>query len=158
MLRCNFFIDCIVHWIFQLGSTSAEACENSQWITMSCWTAAVMKVLCQKVPSTFLKYASAIAFILELEIEVFLELFSNLCFSISSLFIWGSIIYIVSRGYICLCYRTSGELSFPSSWTAKPSWLSVDFFLNVTDLISGLEAFGGCGVFFVWLFFWWCGF
>jgi len=140
MLKCNFFIVSIVHWIFQLECTSAEACENSLWITMSCWAAAVMKVLCQKIWSSFPKYTSAIAFILKLEIkleiELFLEFFSDLCFSISSLFIWGSITYIVPRGYICLCYRTSHELSFPSCWTAKPSWVdSLVFFLNVTDLI-----------------------
>lgn len=81
VLKCNFFIIPIVHWIFQLVSTTAEAWENSLWITMSCGTAADMKVLCQKIWSTFPKYTSAIAFILklerEVEIEVFLQFFSQ---------------------------------------------------------------------------------
>lgn len=80
VLKCNFFIVPIVHWIFQLVSARAEACENSLWITASCWTAADMKVLCQKMWSTFPKYTPAIAFILKLEREVEIEVFLQLFF------------------------------------------------------------------------------
>lgn len=87
MLKCNFFIVPIVHWIFQLVSTTAEACENSVNYNVVWNYSRYEGAVSENMKHFPLVYICNCILKLEreVEIEVFLQLFSNLCFSISSL-------------------------------------------------------------------------